>query len=101
MQDELDQQRALIHAQTARVRWHELERHFARGVVIRVAGDLDLIEVASRMVADDEAALQEWMTQGRVAHVTTEDARDWSERDPGLWAVITAPWILVQEAASG
>ena len=36
-----------LHLETARINWQELETHFARGVVIRVDSDLDLIEVAS------------------------------------------------------
>ncbi|MCP4994198.1 MAG: DUF2288 family protein, partial [Gammaproteobacteria bacterium] len=27
-----------------------------------------------------------------------EDAKRWNETDPDLWAVVVAPWILVQEA---
>ena len=34
-----------LNQQTARVHWQELETHFARGVVIQVASDLDLVEV--------------------------------------------------------
>jgi len=25
------------------------------------------------------------------------DARDWERRNPVLWAVVVAPWVLVQE----
>jgi hypothetical protein len=26
-----------------------------------------------------------------------EQAQDWQQRDPDLWAVVVAPWVLVQE----
>ena len=38
--------RAKLNAETGKLAWKELERHFARGVVVKVAGDLDLVEVA-------------------------------------------------------
>lgn len=89
-----------LHAQTARVDWQTLEKHFARGVVIRVDGDLDLVEVATCFANDDKAAVARWMTAGRVGHLDTETARDWAGRDPQLWAVVVAPWVVVQERKS-
>jgi hypothetical protein len=89
--------RAQLNAETGKITWPELERHFARGVVIRVAGGLDLIEVALRMARDDRPALERWLTEGTVARATPEHAGDWHARDPLLWAVVVAPWVLVQE----
>ena len=88
---------AELNQQTARIAWPELERHFARGVVIEVASDLDLVEVASGFANDDTAAVQQWIAQGRVQHLGTGTARRWSEGDPDLWAVVVAPWVVVQE----
>ena len=34
---------------------------------------------------------------GRIERLTTATARDWAARDPDLWAVVVAPWVLVQE----
>ncbi|MRH79167.1 DUF2288 family protein [Spiribacter sp. C176] len=88
-----------MNNETARIRWAELERHFARGVVMRVASDLDLVAVAAAFVRDDEAAVMDWMSTRRVWRASTEDAQDWHQRDPDLWAVVAAPWVLVQEGA--
>ena len=38
-----------INRETARVKWDELERHFAQGNVIYVSESLDLIDVAMRI----------------------------------------------------
>jgi hypothetical protein len=86
-----------LHAQTARVTWQELEKHFARGVVIRVARELDLVEVALCVANDDKAAVEGWLAAGQVGHLDLKTARDWSARDPELWAVVVAPWVVVQE----
>lgn len=86
-----------LNRETARIRWAELEPHFARGVVIRVSGELDLVAVAAAFANDDRAAVEAWLEAGVVSHLETETARDWRARDPSLWAVVTAPWVLVQE----
>ena len=86
-----------INAQTARIGWEELERHFARGSVIWVAPELDLVEVAAMLVLDRADGIESLMTSGELARATDEHARDWSDRDPELWAVVVAPWVLVQE----
>ena len=39
--------------ETARITWSELQRHFARGVVLVVHGQLDLIKVAVKFAEDD------------------------------------------------
>lgn len=89
--------RALLNAQTGRLAWPELQRHFARGAVIRVAGNLDLVEVAARVVEDDRAVVERWLGEGRLAHATLEDARRWELDRAEFWAVVAAPWVLVQE----
>lgn len=86
-----------LHAQTARVAWQELEKHFARGVVIRVAGELDLVEVATCLANDDKPAVESWLASGQVKQLDAATARDWAERDSELWAVVVAPWVVVQE----
>ena len=90
-----------LNAETGRIRWTELERHFARGVIVRVDSVLDLVAVAAAFVRDDEATVMDWMTAGQVWRAAADDARDWHARDPELWAVVAAPWVLVQEPAGG
>ena len=76
-----------LNQQTARVHWQELETHFARGVVIEVASDLDLVEVAACFANDDKAAVEQWINDGRVQHLSMATAKDWAAREPELWAV--------------
>lgn len=86
-----------LHAQTARIDWQSLETHFARGVVVRVDSGLDLVEVATCFANDDRSPTEAWIDAGQVEHLTLETARDWEKRDPELWAVVVAPWVVVQE----
>ncbi len=89
--------RAKLNGETAKMSWAEMQRHHARGVVVRVASELDLIEVAVAMAQDDGAAVGRWMQAGQLGKVSDEEASDWLARDPALWSVVVAPWVLVQE----
>ncbi|MBW3567720.1 MAG: DUF2288 domain-containing protein [Proteobacteria bacterium] len=90
--------RARLNAGTGRIGWTELAPHFARGVVVRVEKGLDLVEVAACFVEDRRDRVAIWMSDGQVAAATEDDARAWTENEPAFWAVVAAPWVLVQEA---
>lgn len=97
MNDPIAELRRQLNGETGKLDWNELARHFARGVVIQVAQDLDLVEVAASFVKDDKTAMEAWLAAGQIARASTEDAIDWNMRQPIFWAVVTAPWVLVQE----
>lgn len=88
---------ARLNGETARLEWVELARHFARGVVIRVDPALDLVRVAAAVVSDDREAVEQWTQSGEMAHASEDDARRWNDEHAVFWAVVTAPWVLVQE----
>lgn len=100
MTDPLEQLRAQLNAETGKLTWKELERHFARGAVIRVAHGLDLVDVAARMAQDDKAAVEHWMRAGQLSRATSAEALDWNQLQPAFWAVVIAPWVLVQEVGA-
>jgi hypothetical protein len=89
--------RAKLNLETARLQWPELERHFARGVVIRVAPGIDLVEVALNIAENRTGQVQKWLADGSIARADTPDAEHWHSRQPTFWAVVVAPWVLVQE----
>lgn len=86
--------------QTAKTHWKGLQRHFAQGVLFKVAVGLDLVDVAVKIAQDDKAAVEAWMSGGQLTQVTADDAKAWLAPDPLLWTVVTAPWVLVQEIVS-
>jgi hypothetical protein len=85
-----------INSETARVRWSELERHFAHGAVVWVSPELDLVEVALRIAHDDKEHVARWMGDGQVAKVTDVQAQSWLAADAVLWASVVSPFVLVQ-----
>lgn len=86
-----------LNKETGKLDWLELQRHFARGAVVKVDPALDLIDVAKKFVRDDKNAVQELLTAQRVGKATEDDAKQWHESNARFWAVVAAPWILVQE----
>jgi hypothetical protein len=85
------------HGQTARIPWHELQPHYASGSVIAVSSELNLVEVAVQLGMDKTAAFQAWIDAAEVAPVSERQALRWYESNTVLWAVVAAPWVLVQE----
>ena len=89
--------RAKLNLETAQLAWPELERHFARGVVIKVASGMDLVDAALNVAENNAATVQAWLAEGRIVRAELRDAEDWHARQPMFWAVVVAPWVLVQE----
>ncbi|MCA1978302.1 MAG: DUF2288 domain-containing protein [Thiobacillus sp.] len=92
--------RAKLNLETARLAWPELERHFARGVVVRVKPGFDLVEAALQVAENNAAAVQDWLADGTLARAEPDDARRWHAAQQVFWGVVVAPFVLVQEIAS-
>ena len=92
--------RAHLHGETSKLPWIDLEKHFARGVVFKVANGTDILDVAIVMSRDDKNTLENWINDKIVTGAEIEDAKKWHETSASLWTVVVAPWILVQEIES-
>lgn len=77
--------------------WSELERHFARGVVVVASSEIDLLEVAWVMARDQRGIFSAWLAQGLVGPARDDEARRWQAGEILLRAIVLAPWVLVQE----
>ena len=51
-------------AETAQIEWSELQRFFARGVLLKVARDIDLVSVAEAVASDGTKQVAEWLSAG-------------------------------------
>jgi len=83
--------------ETAKIDWKDLESFFARGVLLYVAPGVDLVSVAEAVANDDTPVVTQWLSSGMVERMQAEQASDFAARTPELWAVVVAPWVLVQE----
>lgn len=84
-------------AETAKVRWSELTVLFARGALIRIAGELDLVSVAEAVASDNAAQVATWASAGLLEKMPADMAQTFEENDTELWAVVVSPWVIVQD----
>lgn len=89
--------RHLLNAQTGRITWTELQRPFAQGLLLQVAAGMDLVETAARVVENDSQTVQDWLERGKLRRIDTRQAKAWLGADQEFWAVVAAPWVLIQE----
>lgn len=89
--------RQKLALETASIGWRELEPHYARGVVVQVAETLDLVEVGFELIQDNKAQVQQWMSSGELGPVSPEEADAWHHTEASVWALVVAPWVLVQK----
>jgi hypothetical protein len=95
-QDKDAELKARLNQETSKLRWTELQRHYAGGNVVAVDATLDLIAVAVAMAHDDVAAVRKWMEDGLLARVSDLQAAAWLQVDLEMWTVVVKPWVLVQ-----
>jgi len=86
-----------LNLETGRLHWSELQRHFARGVVVVVDPELDLVETAACFVEDNKSKIENWIKLGQITRAHDEHARRWADHESEFWAVVVTPWVLVQE----
>ncbi|MCY1294299.1 hypothetical protein D9M68_431900 [compost metagenome] len=90
---------AKLLGETARIDWQELQPFFARGALLWVEPALDLVAAAVAVAENDQASVAAWLAAGQLSKVEASRAEDLLARDPTLWAVVVAPWVLIQERA--
>ena len=87
--------------QTARIPWRELQTHYAAGSVVCIGSELNLVEVAVQLGLDNTTQFKAWIDRGEVTPVSDAQALQWFKADQELWAVVAAPWVLVQDRPDG
>jgi len=89
--------RQKLALETAPIAWRELERFHARGVVVQASQSLDLVEVGYQLTQDNKPQVEQWMKSGELGSVSDTDAQAWHESNREVWALVIAPWVLVQK----
>jgi hypothetical protein len=89
-----------LNGETAKIEWHQLQKHYASGNVLLINQDYDLIKVAMAMHQDDTEQIKQWLEKSVVAEVSDSQAQSWYEKDIIVWALVIPPFVLVQEVIS-
>ena len=95
--EKIDSAVAELIRSTAKIKFSELQRFFAQGIMYVVAKQNDLIDVATKMISDDKEGIERLIENGDFKLVQDSQAREWLADDATLWCTVVAPYILVQE----
>lgn len=102
MLDESSDVMVKLNRETSRILWKDLQRFYAQGAVLVVAPELDLVVTATAVANDDAAAVSAWMKSDQLTKASEDLAISWLNENCEVWAVVVAPWVLVQrERAAG
>ncbi len=85
-----------LNLETAQIPWHELQRFFAQGKVLCINNNQDLVSIAESIANDDSQHIDELIKSNTINLVSDQQAKQWFENDQNVWAVVVAPWVLVQ-----
>lgn len=85
-----------LNGETAKIAWRELQSFFASGNAVFVDESLDLVDIAAEFALDNKAAFSCWLQAGKVGLVSDRQAEAWFASQATVWAVVVAPWVLVQ-----
>ncbi len=89
--------RQRFEQELAPIGFDELQKHFAKGLLIKVAEPLNIIDVAVEIHADNATQVENWVNEAALIRAHDEHARQWLASRTRFNAVTVAPWVLVQE----
>ncbi|MGJ8664136.1 MAG: DUF2288 domain-containing protein [Marinicella sp.] len=89
--------RAQIEKEMAVISFQELQKFFAKGLMIKVDVGLNLVDVAMQIHADNTQQIQAWLDNNELIRAHDDHAKKWVADRSEFNAVTVAPWVLVQE----
>jgi len=85
-----------LNLDTARIGWSLLADYQKEGGVIEVMPQLDLIDVATAFALDSSENVKQWLELGLIQKVDSQQSELWLQESLEPWAVVVAPWVLIQ-----
>lgn len=85
-----------LNRETGKIEWRSLAPQLEQGALVFVDKPLDLVRVAYSFARDDKTQVAQWLETGEIRRVEADQAARWDEEDPVFWAVVVAPWVLIQ-----
>ena len=78
--------------------WSWLRAHLERGGLILVNDSLDLAEAGLKVAADDVAAIEQWISAGKLGKPTETQILHWNkDKQKKFSMLIVSPYVLIQE----
>ena len=95
--DDSEDLRTRLSKERGPIDYLEVQKFFAKGVILVVDAQLDLVDVAEKIHADDTDCIEDWISAKLVVRAHDEHARKWLDNNTRFEAVTMMPWLLVQE----
>lgn len=78
--------------------WEDLKPHAERAAVFVIHGDLNLTEVAQKVIDNDVQAVSRWIEEGSIQRPTPTQINSWDKTPDRLFRLaIVQPYVLIQE----
>lgn len=89
--------REKIRAEIMAASWADLVYQFARGGLVLVHAELDLLDVATAIAGDDRTRVESWLASGGLWRATERDALAFQQAAAARFQfVIVQPWVVAQ-----
>ena len=77
--------------------WRALEEHFKRDAVIVISQELDLLQVARLVIADDKIQIEQWIASGYLAKPSSAQIEGWRRQPQTPFRFVVAqPFVIAQ-----
>jgi hypothetical protein len=87
---------AKLNRETSQIAWSELQEFYQQDAVIVAAPHVDLVLAAAAMAEDDTVSVARWLKDGGLLKASQAQHEAWLQEEAKVWAVVVAPWVLVQ-----
>ncbi|AOE49883.1 DUF2288 domain-containing protein [Kangiella sediminilitoris] len=87
---------AKLNGETAVVAWKEIERFFAKGNMLLIDQELDLINVAADLSLDNAEEIKPLIDSEKIQRMPMEFVKENCKPETEFWTVVVAPYILSQ-----
>ena len=85
-----------LNLETGIITWKELELFFAKGNLLRVQHDEDLIAVAELIALNQEKELSLLIENSKINFVQADWVKKNCQPSSEFWAVVVAPYVICQ-----
>lgn len=87
-----------INFETAKIPWKELEIFFAKGKLLYVSEDQDLVSVAKKIAENQAKKIEKLILNKNISFATAEWVKNNCQAITPIWAVVVAPYVICQIA---
>ncbi len=85
-----------LNLETAKISWKELELFFAKGNLLIVEKNQDLITVAKQIASNEASKIENLIIKQEISFATASWVKQYCLDNPELWAVVVAPYVVAQ-----